>query len=356
MADAGEFSVEARVGTVWENCMASGPCLRVMHSLNLDHARLVVLARLFPTPDKFLIAVNNLAGEEAAAAMGNMDVYLVFDFVKVEVVLPTVHSPPATPMAGVRSAADEGDGQALAARPGASPGATSAVSNVSVAEQRENIEGTCHLIRNANLLGVTTLTVLGAHAADDDEAKAIINKAIAKRSGDGGAVIKAIRGGEDKFNEHVEELCQMLADLPEPMMFAVARIRVCLNQAPPWKAGGKEYWEKYLMRHAYVFPVRFDQLLQQNAHNKALASLVKNLGDLNRIDGAVSQLDHIEAQLAMMSEAGDACMGVGLSFRGRCNKCLEEGHVVKDCPHSAETALKLRAAFCNGHKMAAKKN
>jgi hypothetical protein len=30
--------------------------------------------------------------------------------------------------------------------------------------------------------------------------------------------------------------------------------------------------------------------------------------------------------------------------------------VVKDCPHSAETALKLRAAFCNGHKMAAKKN
>jgi hypothetical protein len=31
--------------------------------------------------------------------------------VKVEVVLPPVHSPPATPMAGVRSAADEGDGR-----------------------------------------------------------------------------------------------------------------------------------------------------------------------------------------------------------------------------------------------------
>jgi hypothetical protein len=66
-----------------------------MHGLNLDHARLVVLARLFPTPDKFLTAVNNLAGEDAAATMGNMDVYLVFDFVKVEVVLPPVNSLPS---------------------------------------------------------------------------------------------------------------------------------------------------------------------------------------------------------------------------------------------------------------------
>lgn len=362
-ASTATTTLSAYVAEDWAGCLADEASIKLLCSKGMDHARLVVLARLMSTPEKFATAVNDLAGD--GGPIPPMDLYMVQDFVRAEPVTPSTVGrpaglPPPSPLELGKGAPGVSPGTLLSPAAASdasllSPAPAAAASGVSVAELNETREGTAACIRNANLLGVTTLTVLGAHGHDAAAREAIINKAIAKKATDGGAVLKAIRGGEEKFLEHIEELCQWLADMEVPLMFAVARIRVCVNQAPPWKAGGREYWEKYLMKHAYVFRVRFDQLLHQNAHNKALSSLVKNMGDLDRIDDAVAQMDGLSAQLAALSD-GDVCGDLGdVSFRGKCNKCLEDGHVVKDCPHPPEVAMKLRAAFCNGRKSAARK-
>ena len=340
----------------WAGCLATPVSIELLASKGMSFDKLVVLSRTFPDPVGFHKAVNDLAGQEADQVSA-LDLYMVQDFLKgcaadVAAASPSTqaYSPQASQVA---------QAQAGSATPASVPSSQaphhllSPSSAVSGSEARETIEGTSECIRNANLLGVTTLTVLTAHANGDEAARqATIGKAIAKRATDGGVVLKAIRASEEKFMEHIEELCQWLADAENPLMFAVARIRVCVNQAPPWKAGGKEYWDKYMTRYTYVFPVRFDQLLHQNAHNKALAGLVKNLGDLGRIDEAMVQMDDLSMHLASM-EQGDVCANLNsLTLKGKCVKCLEDGHSVKDCPYPSDVAVKIRAAFCNGHKSA----
>ena len=70
------------------------------------------------------------------------------------------------------------------------------------AEERETDEGKLPLIRDANLLGVSALSVLRSHVSDGGEnedavaeANALIRKAIAKGAANGGGGAESSEGG-----------------------------------------------------------------------------------------------------------------------------------------------------------------
>ena len=354
----------------WVGCEASPAAIQLLFEAGVSYPKLVVMARMYGPTDVFVKAVLEVAAEadsELPAKLARLDLIMIYDHVLAKAPAGQQHAdkigqaavsspvpPVGTPPTFRRDEVAERVARSLVTTP------QPLVQPVALtAEDRESAEGTLAVIRDANLLGVSALSVLKSHVGDgcEDEvmvkdAEALVRKAIAKRAADGGAVLKAVRGGEVKFTAHIEELCRYLSEREPPLMYAVARIRICVTQAPAWKAGAAEYWEKYFTRHGFVFPVRFDQLLQHQAQNSAIKDLVSKLGDVSKIDRASAQMDGISAQLAACCPIdGDGVMGLadgGISFRGKCNRCLEDGHTVKDCPHTAEVATKLRAAFVNG--------
>ena len=355
----------------WADCQSSAGTFEALFRARLSFAKLEALSRIYTDPDLFVKAVLAVAEEEGLeeGRVKRLDLLMIHLHVRPEPVvpvppvapLPLGGGPPVAPLGAPPPfrRAEVGERALVAAGLGA-PALVPAPGRPRTAEERETDEGKLPLIRDANLLGVSALSVLRSHVSDGGEnedavaeANALIRKAIAKGAANGGAVLKAVRGGEETFTTHIEELCQFLSDLEEPLMMAVARIRVCVTQAPAWKAGAKQYWISYFTKHGFKFPVRFDQLLQHQAQNAAIKHLVLKLGDTAKIDRAAAQMDGISAQLAACYTIGESSDGGALadgtiSFRNKCNRCLENGHAVKDCPHSAEMATKLRAAFVNG--------
>lgn len=374
--------VEPHLWPCWAGCLADPGAIDALHKeAGLQQPKLRALSRIYSAPDDFVAKVTAVATAEGVAdKVGELDLLMIYHMLTAEVVpVPMAPVGPAVPVVPAPAAAP-GPAVQVQVPPQSIPGSSVDMFGLtppstpppgwtgSSPVDRETEEGKRAGIRMANLLGVTALSVLLSQPDDPPGARQLLlQKAVSKRASDGGgAVLKALNQGEVQFDEHMTSLVTWLGDLDPPMMYAVARIQHVRAQAPPWKAGGKEYHEKYLMRHAFVYPVRFDQELQTKAHNKALSTMVSKLGDLKRLDEARAQMDGISAQLAALGDGGVnwqdggsdgtcALQPSGHRAAHQCSKCLEDDHTVKNCPHSSEVASKLRKAYVNGQKAGHKK-
>lgn len=237
-----------------------------------------------------------------------------------------------------------------------SSAAPTSPSVASTAEQRENTEGACEIVRESMTLGLRAMATLAAYPL---ERAAIRAKLVSKRATDGGETFRMTKGDEESFKEHMGELCVWWGELDPPLNALVSRVNHVLANAPPWEDGGRDYMQKYLTKYNNTFPVRYDSVLLNKVNAKHMRMMSKERVDSRFILDASAKLDVVMRQLAAydletslsdppaITSGNEAASDV---FGGRCRGCLEEGHKVGNCPHSDAIASKLRAAFIAGQK------